>query len=74
MKIKAVTEYLNNDKVIVYEYIDEIGKQIEICNEMYAYKKYDIVGELINGELKMTDYDEDEYFLIDDSSEEEDED
>lgn len=73
-KLKVIIEYLNSH-VIVYEYSEgseldfKIGNQLEICGESVAYKKYDVVGEIRDGELKMISDEDDEedgdYTLVD---------
>lgn len=69
MKEEVVIEYLDpidTTKVAVSSYNSgEAGSILEVCSRNEASEKYDIIGELRNGEIHEydnEDYDEDGYY------------
>ena len=56
IKMVAVYTYDNSNKTIV--------ENVEVCSKAQAYEFYNVIGELINGDLKIFEYDdmpEDDY-------------
>jgi len=56
-KEKVVLDYLENDKVAVYDY-DEISNTIvehprEVCLRISAMEQYKVVGEMAFGEVEL---------------------
>jgi len=72
-KEKAIIEYLeeNDKRVCVYS---TLGDVLEVCIDKQAFKSYDIVGEMILGEIHtfgdVDEEDPDSYDNIDDPVEE----
>ena len=81
MKETVILEYIDVDKVSVIPYDEEeelMGLPVEVTKKNFAIEKYNVVGELIDGEVKLfkNNYDnsfEDDNYDGDDLSSEEDE-
>ena len=61
MKVYIENIFAGSDMVTVYDYDSSIQADfmIEVCPRNEAFKKYDVVGELVNGELTLFEDSED---------------
>ena len=58
-KEKAIIEYLeeNDKRVCIYS---TLGNVLEVCADKQAFKSYDVIGEMVFGEIRKFGEEEDD--------------